>query len=300
MVLLVILKLFTDCVIQSLIHSEAVAKQLGESSITECHLLLGLLNTQIGIAAGVLLEFKMTPKKVHALICKNKQPAKTSDNPLPFSPNMCELIAIAWQEKTKQNQFLLNTGHLLLALTELPNSEAMYVLQRFGAEEKMLQEKIFLALQENSLVNREMCTNALAESKLSGEMIVVLMLAEQEARRTGHWYIGTEHILVGLVGQGDSFKTELTSQSSSSIDRVRDEVVRIIGLGSGWNSTMHLTPRALQILQMAADKALSDGRNEIKPRDALYAILQSGKGVAARVILNLDLQRFGDPKKEQD
>jgi ATP-dependent Clp protease ATP-binding subunit ClpA len=122
-----------------------------------------------------------------------------------------------------------------------------------------------------------------------------VVLAQEEARLLNHNYLGTEHILLGLIREGDGIAARALVQLGISLDAVRAEVERIIGQGGGEVPAGHIpfTPRAKQVLELALREALQLGHNYIGTEHILLGLLREGEGVASQVLVRLgaDLSR---------
>jgi predicted enzyme related to lactoylglutathione lyase len=124
-----------------------------------------------------------------------------------------------------------------------------------------------------------------------------VVLAQEEARRLDHDYIGTEHILLGLLRAPDGVAARVLGGLDITADAVRGEVERIIGRGSTPPSGhIPFTPRAKKILELALREALRRADDFIGAEHLLIALLREGEGVAARVLVTLgaDLERVLD------
>ena len=122
----------------------------------------------------------------------------------------------------------------------------------------------------------------------------VVVLAQEEARLLNHSYIGTEHILLGLIHEGEGVAAKALESLSISLDAVRAQVEEIIGQG-GSSPSGHIpfTPRAKKVLELSLREALQLGHNYIGTEHILLGLIREGEGVAAQVLVKLgaDLSR---------
>ncbi len=122
----------------------------------------------------------------------------------------------------------------------------------------------------------------------------VVVLAQEEARMLNHNYIGTEHILLGLIHEGEGVASKALEQLGVSLDSVREQVQEIIGQGQQ-APTGHIpfTPRAKKVLELSLREALQLGHNYIGTEHILLGLIREGEGVAAQVLVKLgaDLAR---------
>ena len=122
----------------------------------------------------------------------------------------------------------------------------------------------------------------------------VVVLAQEEARMLNHNYIGTEHILLGLIREGDGYAARTLESLGISLDAVRQQVEEIIGRGQQAPSGhIPFTPRAKKVLELSLRESLQLGHNYIGTEHILLGLLREGDGVAAQVLVTLgaDLNR---------
>ncbi|GAA2175291.1 ATP-dependent Clp protease ATP-binding subunit [Agrococcus versicolor] len=122
----------------------------------------------------------------------------------------------------------------------------------------------------------------------------VVVLAQEEAKMLNHNYIGTEHILLGLIHEGEGIAAKALEQLGISLDAVREQVQDIIGTGAQQSSGhIPFTPRAKKVLELSLREALQLGHNYIGTEHVLLGLIREGEGVAAQVLVKLgaDLNR---------
>ena len=122
----------------------------------------------------------------------------------------------------------------------------------------------------------------------------VVVLAQEEARLLNHNYIGTEHILLGLIHEGEGVAAKALESLGISLEAVRSQVEEIIGQGSQSPSGhIPFTPRAKKVLELSLREALQLGHNYIGTEHILLGLIREGEGVAAQVLVKLgaDLSR---------
>ena len=116
----------------------------------------------------------------------------------------------------------------------------------------------------------------------------VVVLAQEEAKMLNHNYIGTEHILLGLIHEGEGVAAKALESLGVSLDGVRERVQDIIGQGQQ-QPTGHIpfTPRAKKVLELSLREALQLGHNYIGTEHILLGLIREGEGVAAQVLVQL-------------
>jgi len=131
--------------------------------------------------------------------------------------------------------------------------------------------------------------------RFTEKAIKVIMLAQEEARRLGHNFVGTEQILLGLIGEGTGVAAKVLKSLGVNLKDSRIEVEKIIGRGSGFVAVeIPFTPRAKRVLELSLEEARQLGHNYIGTEHLLLGLIREGEGVAARVLenLNIDLTKI--------
>ena len=124
--------------------------------------------------------------------------------------------------------------------------------------------------------------------RFTEKAIKVIMLAQEEARRLGHNFVGTEQVLLGLIGEGTGIAAKTLKSMGVNLKDARIEVEKIIGRGSGFVAVeIPFTPRAKRVLELSWDEARQLGHNYIGTEHLLLGLIREGEGVAARVLENL-------------
>ena len=119
----------------------------------------------------------------------------------------------------------------------------------------------------------------------------VITLARAEADRFNHAYVGTEHILLGLLALGQGVAVTVLERMGVSLDSLRLEVEKAVGQGpeTKTSGNVPFTPRAKKVLQLAAAEARSLGHTYVGTEHILLGLLREGEGVAAQVLRNLNV-----------
>ncbi|MHB8680479.1 MAG: ClpX C4-type zinc finger protein [Acidimicrobiales bacterium] len=125
----------------------------------------------------------------------------------------------------------------------------------------------------------------------------VLVLAQEEARLLNHGFLGTEHMLLGLIQEGEGVAAQALAQLHISLEAARQQVGEIIGTpGHVPSGTPPFTPRAKKTIELSLREALMLGHNYIGTEHLLLGIVREGEGVGAQVLVALgaDLERVRD------
>jgi ATP-dependent Clp protease ATP-binding subunit ClpC len=126
--------------------------------------------------------------------------------------------------------------------------------------------------------------------RFTGRAKQVVVLAQDEARALGHNYIGTEHLLLGLLREEEGLAARVLESLDITVDEVRAQVKRLVGQGDEEIVTGQIpfTPRAKKVLELALREALSLGHNYIGTEHVLLGVVRENQGVAARILLGFD------------
>ncbi len=119
----------------------------------------------------------------------------------------------------------------------------------------------------------------------------VIILAKEEARRFNHDYIGTEHILLGLIREGEGVASAILQNMGLSLDKIRLEIEKLVQPGPTTvvSGDVPFTPRAKRVIELSMEEARQLGHNYIGTEHLLLGLLREGEGVAAQVLLGLGL-----------
>ncbi|MEV2907344.1 ATP-dependent protease ATP-binding subunit ClpC [Paenibacillus larvae] len=117
----------------------------------------------------------------------------------------------------------------------------------------------------------------------------VLSLSQEEALRLGHNNIGTEHILLGLIREGEGIAAKALVALGLSLEKIQDEVESLIGRGQEQPTNPAYTPRAKKVIELSMDEARKLGHTYVGTEHILLGLIREGEGVAARVLNNLGI-----------
>ena len=124
--------------------------------------------------------------------------------------------------------------------------------------------------------------------RLTDKAVKVIIVAQEETRRLGHTLVGTEQILLGLIGEGTSVAAKMLVERGANLQKARKEVEKIIGRGSRFvPEQIPVTPKVKRIFDQAFVESQQFGQNYISPEHLLVGLLNEGEGVATRVLQNL-------------
>jgi uncharacterized caspase-like protein len=181
------------------------------------------------------------------------------------------------------------------------------------ADIQPIQEKVMSAAPAHSVVAPESCSSnrssmpthpeqlssksQLGCEKFTNKSVKAIVLAQEESKRLGHSWIGSEQILLGLIGEGTDVAAKTLKSEGIKLKDARVAVEQIIGRGPGSvTADLPFTPRAKRVLELSLQEARRLGHNYVGTEHLLLGLTKEGEGVGARVleILGADLQRLRD------
>jgi len=115
----------------------------------------------------------------------------------------------------------------------------------------------------------------------------VLALSQEEAVKLGHNNIGTEHILLGLIREGKGIAAKALQSLGLEVEKIQEEVLKLIGKGKQPMQAIHYTPRAKKVVELSQDESRKLGHSYVGTEHILLGLIREGEGVAARVLNNL-------------
>ena len=122
-----------------------------------------------------------------------------------------------------------------------------------------------------------------------------LLYAQEEARNMGHNYVGTEHLLLGLLREKDGAAAKVLTDMGMELDKMRNYIVQLVGKGNyNFNEGFGYTPRTKRVMELSFYEARNLGHNYVGTEHLLLALIREGEGVAARILkdANIDLEKI--------
>jgi len=291
---------FTERARQVIVFAQEEARALGHNYIGTEHVLLGLLREEEGVAARALdslgITFERARERVVEVIGLGEEIA---EHEIPFTPRVKKVLELARSEARALGHEYIGTEHILLGLLREGEGVAARVLTDLVADPERAREEVLRMLEAQPQTESRpaggdwappgAASHGMFERFAEGARQVVV-LAQEEARILKHDYIGTEHILLGLLREQDGgLAARVLASLDITVERVRAQVVSIVGsreeVASG---QIPFTPRAKKVLELALREALSLGHNYIGTEHILLGLARENEGVAARVLLDFD------------
>jgi Zn-dependent protease with chaperone function len=278
------------------------ARRFQNDSIRTEHLLLGLLHEDsiIKMLRDVSANPDLVPQDIEQFMKRGKSLASDTIDFLPFTKKVLVRAAV---EASLRNQPSIGPDHLLLGILQEQNSLAVKILKRLNVDLEKL--RMAIAILEEPIQHKDMMQSdpTLLSSSLKGEENSdmettieslteqaerVITYAKEEARRLQHHYIGTEHLLLGLLRESEGIAAQVLSSLGVKLDKVRSAVEFIIGRGTHpIEGEINLTPRAQKVMKLAGDEADRLNHNAVGTEHILVGIVREREGIAAGILESL-------------
>ena len=259
------------------------------------HLLLGLVREGEGTAARVLNSLNVglstIRTKVEAMIGRGNWEKPPSE--IVLAPETKQIINSAVEEADKLGHSHVGTEHLLLALARESDGVAARVLASVAVTLEEVRQKVIEQLGHPSPPPQHAGQRSSAPlgpfDRFNDRAKRVLALAQEEAIRLRHNYIGSEHLLLGLVREGESVAARVLNSLGVEVSKVRTAVEFIIGAGDAPTtpSEITLSPRTKKVIELAIDEARRMGHSHVGPEHLLLGLVREGQGIASGVIESL-------------
>ncbi len=288
---------FTDRARRVVVLAQEEARMLNHNYIGTEHILLGLIHEGEGVAAKALeslgISLEAVRQQVEEIIGAGQQ---APSGHIPFTPRAKNVLELSLREALQLGHNYIGTEHILLGLIREGDGVAAQVLVKLGADLNRVRRQVIQLLpwpaegNRRSAVSTEVPVSAgeswSATGKSGSHERDRIVLAQEEARMLNHDYVGTEHLLLGLIHEGDGDAAKALESLGISLEAVRQRVLEIIGVGEqAPPGHIPFTPRAKKVLDLSLREALQLGHDYIGTGHILLALLREGDGVAAQVLV---------------
>jgi ATP-dependent Clp protease ATP-binding subunit ClpA len=298
---------FTERARKVLNLAQEEAQRLMHNSIGTEHLLLGLLREGQGVAAHVLTQMgadlQDLRKATTQIIAQGSVPVLGE---IGLSLEAKEAIRAATDEARRMNHHFVGTEHLLLGLACTAECKASQILQSVGINLVDLRVRTIQVISQAGSpgifrrLDRPIApltvSTAHSEQRTQFDKFTErarrsLSFAQEEAQRFQHNYIGTEHLLLGLVREGEGVAAQVLTRLGVELDAVREAVEFIIGCGDRIVlGEIGLTPRSKKVIELAVDEARRLHHHYIGTEHLLLGLVREGEGIAAGVLMSLGVE----------
>ena len=257
------------------------------------HLLLGLVREGEGVAARVLDSLGVELSKVRAAVefTIGRGDATTSPSEITLTPRVKKIIELAIDEARKLGHSHVGTEHLLLGIVREGESVASGVLQSLGVKLETVRHQVIAALGREaggpapgpSMTTRMSVASPL--DRLDDAAKRVLALAQNEAFGFGHSWIGTDHLLLGLISANGTLAQRVLGELGVKLEPARETVAKTEAPGPEWQAPgVGLTPRGMRLVE-AADRLAGGG--PIRPECLLLAYAADQDAPGSKILASL-------------
>lgn len=302
---------FTDHARKVMQLANQEAQRLNHQYIGTEHVLLGLIdqgdNTGITALKNLGVDLPALREEVERAVQAGANPLRNTG--LPQAPRAKKVIEYAMDEANWHNHDHVGTEHILLGLLREQEGIAAQVLRSYGLQVSAVRAEIVTLLSaapsapagpvsdfEHPQATAKEVTNTIGRARFNYEHFTdrarkVIQLANQEAHHLGHEYVGTEHLLLGLIKEGQGVAATVLKNSNLSLRTLRGEVEKLVQRGGERVVMGRLpqTPRAKKVLEDAIQEADRLNHNYVGTEHLLLGMLHEREGVAAQVLTNIGL-----------
>ncbi|RZT79593.1 ClpA/ClpB-like protein [Micromonospora violae] len=302
---------FTDRARRVVVLAQEEARGLNHNYIGTEHLLLGLLHDTEGVAGMALARCGVSLESARRWIEEMIGIGVVSPGGhIPFTPRNRRVLELALREALHLRHSYIGTEHLLLGLIRDGEDVGVQVIARHGVDLRRLRLEVIELLDERESGTgeqrstpaqqppaaertpgappRSVTTGGVFE-RFTDRARRVIVLAQEEARMRNHDYIGTEHLLLGVIGEREGLGATAIVRQNVALESLRMHIEEIIGRGqSQVSGHIPFTPRSKKVLELSLRESLELGDTYIGTQHILAGLISEGEGVAA-----LLLTRFG-------
>jgi ATP-dependent Clp protease ATP-binding subunit ClpA len=274
------------------------AKLFNHEYIGTEHILLGLVSEGSGVAANVLKNLNIDLETIRSEVGKFVQrgPDRVAAGKLPWTPRAKKVVEYAMEEARNLNHNYVGTEHILLGLLREEEGVAAQVLMNLGLKLGEVRKEVLDLLGTGTDDNgQEVSQPARGDlhERFTDRARRVMQLANQEAQRFNHEYVGTEHQLLGLIKEGSGVAANVLKNLGVDLRKIRVEVEKLVQRGPDMVTMGRLprTPRAKKVIEYSIEEARKLNHDYVGTEHVLLGLLRELEGVAAQILMNLGLKQ---------
>ncbi|HKY52241.1 MAG TPA: Clp protease N-terminal domain-containing protein [Candidatus Limnocylindria bacterium] len=255
------------------------------------HLLLGLVREGEGVAARVLDSFGVELSKVRTAVefTIGRGDSTTSPSEITLSPRTKRVIELAIDEARKLGHSAVGTEHLLLGIVREGGSVATGVLESLGVDLLKVRHQVIATMGQAAARTSGLGAAARAAppqphpiDRVDDLTRRVIALAENEALGMGHTWVGTEHLVLGLMSANGSTAQKILGELGLTREKIREHVAKAPPPGPEWSTPdLTMTPRAKRLLEQIAENA---GSGRVRADPLLLAIVRDPESSGGRIL----------------
>ncbi len=291
---------FNDRAKRVLALAQDEAVRLNHNYIGTEHLLLGLLREGEGVAARVLdslrVDLSQLRRAVESTIGRGGATHPPSE--ITLAPEVKRAIDLAIDEARKLGHSHVGTEHLLLGIVRQSDGVAAKLLGARGVDLDKVRDQVIATLgQPHREVGASAPTPPSPQStqfagpfdRFNDRAKRVLALSQDEAIRFNHNYIGTEHLLIGLIREEEGVAARALRTLGVELEKARTALGFIVGRGDATTSPSEITlsPRTKKIIELAIDEARKLGQTRVNTEHILLGLAREGEGIASGILESL-------------
>ncbi len=282
---------FTERARRVLSLAQEEAQRFQHNYIGTEHLLLGLVREGEGVAAKVLsnmgVELYRVRNAVEFIIGRGDRIVLGE---IGLTPRAKKVIELAVDEARRLNHHYIGTEHLLLGLVREGSGIAAGVLESLGVNlEKVRNQTIYVLSQSGAAQTME--TAAIPPPSQTEAVKKVLSLAQEESQFYQHDYVGTEHLLLGLVREGDGVAAKVLGKLGAEPEKVRSAVELIVKRGEHTGADERvLTRRATEVMAQATFEARRLKHDYVGTEHVLLGLVRSDESIAEAVLRSMGVK----------
>ncbi len=301
---------FTEHARKVLSQAQEEAQRIQHNYIGTEHLLLGLLHEEQSVAVTVLENLGAESSKVRSAVeLAIGRGYRSTLGQIGLTPRAKKVIELAVDEARRLNHHYIGTEHILLGLVregegiaggalaslgvtlERARAETVRILKQAGQPIEESQEEAAPAATDNP--PEQVLLQIRSNKPFDGHPFTdqahrIIEQAHKEAEHFQHNYIGTEHLLLGMVHDGEGVAGAVLRNLGVQLSKVRDAVEFIIGRGDRIVlGEIGLTPRAKKVIELAVDESRHLNNNYVGTEHLLLGMVREGEGIAAGVLESL-------------
>lgn len=288
---------YTPGVKKVLAEAAKQAKNLNHTYVGTEHILLAILKERDGIPAAIFKDMGIDAEKVRqevlheltspAYVPPGGMAARSSETPLSnFTPRAQQVLALARKEADRLNHNFAGTEHLLLGLVRLGQGVAVNVLAKLGINLENVRAEV------EKLIGKGPDQKMIGNIPYTPRVKKVIAIAAKEAKALNHTYVGTEHILLGLLREGDGVAARILRNLGLDREKTREEILNEltppeptpVSAGSGDIAFSNFTPHAQQVLALARKESDRLNHSFIGAGHLLLGIIK-GPSCSATIVL---------------
>jgi ATP-dependent Clp protease ATP-binding subunit ClpA len=273
------------------------ANRLDQNFIGTEHVLLGLIKLGRGVALNVLQKVGVNLENVRAEVERlaGTGPDQKIVGKIPASARVKKVLATAAKEAKALSHTYIGTEHILLGLLCESDGMASRVLQNLGVDIARTRQEILKELDPKFGVQSSPVPRAISAAPnvpgFTPHAQEVLLLSRTEADRFNHRFVGTEHLLLGILKLGQGRAVSVLRNLGLDLLVIRVDTEKWVGAGPDQKliGNIPYTPRVKQVLSLAAKEARALNHRQVGTDHILLGLLREGDGIAARVLQKMGM-----------